>query len=279
MPDRIGPMNLEEMLEQARESYARPGEPGEEAVPELFPGPPTGTCSSEAFVDRLLDAAFQRSAKLRHPFAIRLARGEWKKHQIQEWVRQEYQGIVYLIRRHTLLAANCSNDETIWGLLTRVKVEADSDPVGGNFFALPKLWTKFGIALGLSREELTGFRPHPLLGLFNESSLAEVRFSATLPLRDFVDAMLDPLFHQLWGESLENSLHPPHDALDFFWAIASDRWGGETGRSILQGWAGTPEAQAELWSRYQSEVEQDREWLRFTILQRILESRRVETVA
>ena len=265
-------MNQETRLEQARKSYARSAEHGQKSVTEPVPGPPAGTLSSEAFVDCLLEAAFQRSTKLRHPFAIRLARGEWKKQQIQEWVRQEYQGIVYLIRRHALLAANCSDYETLWGLLTRVKVEADSDPVGGNFFALPKLWSKFGIALGLTREEVTGFRPHPLLSVLNQSRLAEARFSATLPVREFVDAMLDPLFHQIWGEALENSLHPPHDALDFFWAIASDRWGGETGRSILQAWAGTPEAQAELWRRYQAEVEQDQEWLRFTILQRILES-------
>jgi hypothetical protein len=115
-------------------------------------------------------------------------------------------------------------------------------------------------------------RPHPLLAMFNDSMLAEVRFSATLPLSEFVDALLDPLFYQLWGEALENSLRLPHDALDFFWAMAADRWGGETGRALLLSWAGSREAQAIMWDRYRSEVEQDREWHRFTILQKILES-------
>ena len=264
-------MNVEEMLDQARKIYARPFGSGQKAILEPFPVQPAGTFSSGEFLDRLLEAAFSRSPQLRHPFAVRLARGEWKLSQVQEWVRQDYQRTVHLIRRHALLVANSPDFEIIRGLLTRVKAEADADPVGGTFFALPQLWTKFGIALGLSRAEVTASRPHPLLGMLHESMLSEVRFSAALPVREFVDALLDPLFHQLWGEALERSLGLPHDALDFFWAIAADRWGGETGRSILQGWAGSPEAQADLWNRYRSEVADDREWYRFTILQRILE--------
>ncbi|OFW31586.1 MAG: hypothetical protein A3J28_12680 [Acidobacteria bacterium RIFCSPLOWO2_12_FULL_60_22] len=273
-------MRYEQMLEEARKFYAQPARPV--GTREPFPGPPSDalaqdgppsdTLAPEEFLRRLTEAAFRHHARLRHPFAARLVQGQWKKSQIQEWVRQDYPRIVYAIRRHSLLAANASDYETLWGLLTRVKVEADSDPVGGTFFALPQLWTKFGIALGLSREEIVNSHSHPWLALWNEAMLAEVRFSAVLPTGEFLDASLDPVFYRLWGEALEKALQLPHDALDFFWAIASDRWGEETGQSILQRWAGSRESQAELWDKYQAERQDDREWHRLTILQTVLEA-------
>jgi hypothetical protein len=187
-------------------------------------------------------------------------------------VRQDYARIVAVIRRHSLLAANASDYETVWELLTRVKVEADVDPVGGTFFSLPQLWIKFGIALGLSREEIVESRPHAGLALLNEAMLSEARTSAAVPVRDVVDAALDPVFYRLWGEALERTLNLPHDALDFFWAIAADRWGEETGRTILARRAGTPESRAALWNQYRSETECDREWERLSLLLTILAS-------
>ena len=280
-------MDHEEMLKQARRAYARAELPGasrkfEGTTAEPFPPPPDRALPPDAFVDRLVGAAFQASPKLRHPFAIRLARGEWSKSQIQEWVRQDYQRTICLIRRHALLAANSPDYDTVWALLTRVKAEADADPVGGVFFALPQLWIKFGISLGLSREEVTSFRPHPLLELLNDSTLNEVRFSSVLPAGDFVEALLDPVFYRVWGDALENSFRLPSDALDFFWAVAADRWGEESGRALLsrgvggraliQQWAASEESQTALWNRYRAEVEQGREWQRLTLLQKILES-------
>ena len=191
---------------------------------------------------------------------------------MQEWVRQDYQRMVLIIRRHALLAGSSSDYDTIWSLLTRVNAEADADLVGGNFFALPKLWIKLGIALGLSREEIVGYQPHTLLGLLNESLISEVRFSDTLPVRELIDATIDPVFYQLWGEALERSLHLPHDTLDYFWARAADRWGRQTRRSLLLARAASAADQQALWNEYKSQVKLDREWHRFTILQSLLES-------
>ena len=267
-------MNFEQMLKSARGKYAQPTD---RSAPKLFPEPPSGALSLDEFLDRLIETACEHNPKLRHPFAIRLVQGYWNKKQVQEWVRQDYQRTIQTIRRHALLAANSADYEVVWGLLTRVKAEADSDPVGGTFFALPQLWLKFGIALGLTREEIVGCRPHPLLGLINDSMLSEVRFASAFSVREFVDAVLDPIFYQLWGEALGKSLGLPRDAMDFFWAIGADRWGEETGRSILQSWAGSRENQVELWNKYRAEVADDREWHRLTILQTILESTKAES--
>ena len=73
-------------------------------------------------------------------------------------------------------------------------------------------------------------------------------------------------------ETLERSCQLPHDALDYFWARASDHWGQEIGRSILLREAESGEIQEVLWSEYQSKVKVDREWHRLTILQRLMDS-------
>ena len=262
-------MNYEEMLEYARNSYSQPPV---KAIRGSFPPKPKEVLPPGEFLDCLIEAAFHNSPNLLHPFASRLINGKWEKPQLQEWVRQDFQRIVLLIRRHALLAGNSQDYETIWGLLARVKAEADVDPVGGNFFALPKLWTKFGIALGLSREEITDCQPHTLLSLLHESLLTEVRFSSALPVREVVEASIDPVFYRLWGEALEGSCKLPHDALDYFWARASDHWGQETGRSILLRGAESGEIQEVLWSEYQQQIKMDREWHRLTILQRLMDS-------
>ena len=269
-------MRYEERVAEAGKIYAQPAKAGGAAPGEPFPDPPLQALAPEEFLDRLTEAAFRHHVKLRHPFAVRLALGQWTTRQLQEWVRQDYQRIVALIRRHALLAGNAADYEIVWGLLTRVKIEADADPVGGTFFALPQLWVKFGIALGLAREEIVEFRPHPVLGLFNEALVSEARLAAALPVRELVDASLDPVFYRVWGEALQRSLGLPQDAFDFFRAIAADRWGEETGRAVLrQGFgrqAGSREEQAALWNQYRAEMEADREWHRLSFLQTILES-------
>lgn len=272
-------MGHNERVEAARRIYAQSAPADGAAAREPFPETthqsrfaPGDRLPPEEFLDRLTNTAFELHPKLQHPFAVRLVAGRWTKRQMREWVRQDYQRIITVIRRHSLLAANASDYETVWGLLTRVKVEADVDPVGGTFFALPQLWIKFGIALGLSREEIVESRPHPVLALLNEAMLSEARFSAALPVRDLVDAALDPVFYRLWGEALERTLKLPHEALDFFWAKVADRWGEETGRTILARRAGSQESRAALWNQYRSEAEGDQEWDRWSLLLTILES-------
>jgi hypothetical protein len=267
-------MEHEEMLKQARRSYGRSeSRAGKgEAKAERFPAPPEAALPPGEFLDRLVSAAFQASPKLHHPFAVRLGRGEWSNTQLREWVRQDYQRTVCAIRRHALVAANSPDYDVIWALITRVKAEADADPVGGVFFALPQLWIKFGISLGLSREDVTGARPHSLFQLLNQAMLEEVRFSGAVPVGDFVNALLDPIFYRIWGDALENSLRLPSDALDYFWAMAGSRWGEETGRMVFERMAAGGEAQTELWNRYGAELEQGREWQRLSILQTLLEA-------
>jgi hypothetical protein len=262
----------DERVELARRMYAQWAREGGSGKGEPFPGVPSGDFTPEEFLDRLTAAAFLHHAKLRHPFAARLVEGGWTKAQLREWVRQDYRRILTAIRRHTLLAANATEYETLRGLLARVKAEADVDPVGGTFFALPQLWIKFGIALGLAREEIVSFQPYPEIGLLDDALLADARTATRLPARDLVDASLDPVFGQLWGEALERTLGLARDALDFFRAVAADRWGEETGRAILASRAATRESQAALWNQYRAEAESDLEWDRFSLLEKVLET-------
>jgi hypothetical protein len=283
-------MNYDELLKRARAVYLRGGEGAGAQAAEPFPAAPGVALTPGEFVDRMTEAAFERSAKLHHPFAMRLGRGAWTRAQVREWVRQDYQRTVYTLRRHALIAANAADYETIWGLIARVKAEADADPVGGTFFALPQLWLKFGIALGLERQEMIESTPHPELRQANEAMVDELRLSGAMPVLEFIDAMLDPVFYRLWGEVLASTLELDRESLDFFWAIAADRWGAETGRAILEKWAGArwagaradsgdsvtadgiKAAQTTLWKRLAEEMKEGREWRRFSILQSLLES-------
>jgi hypothetical protein len=273
-------MKYEELLKRARAVYLRGGQGWGAHAAEPFPAAPGAALAPGEFVDRMAEAAFERSAKLHHRFAMRLGRGEWTKAQAREWARQDYQRTVYALRRHALIAANAADYETIWGLIARVKAEADADPVGGTFFALPQLWLKFGIALGLERHEIIESTPHPELRRANEAMVDELRFSGAMPVTEFIDAMLDPVFYRLWGEALASSLGLEHESLDFFWAIAADRWGAETGRAILEKWAGAGAAsgdgikgaQTALWKRLAEEMKEGREWQRFSIMDSLLES-------
>jgi len=244
--------------------YARRA--GQKGKPEPFPAPPPGDLPAEEFLRCLTNVAFLSHPKLTHPFALRLAQGRWTTSQLRIWVCQDYERIVTAIRRHSLLAALAEDYETLRGLLARVKDEADVDPVGGTFFALPQLWIKFGIALGLSRQEIVRAHTHPGINELNQAMLTEARAATSLPVSDLVDALLDPVFYRIWGESLQPTLGLSADALGYFWAIASDRWGEETGQAILAKRASTPEDRTVLWEQYRAECQQCREWDRLSLL-------------
>src|SRR4051812_2875297 len=128
-------MDYEELARQARRAYGRAdgrsGNVQQAGSTVDFPSPPDRPLRPSEFLDRLVVAAFESSAQLRHPFYIKLGRGEWNRGQLQEWVRQEYQHTVCAIRRHALVAANATEFTQVWALITRVKIEADADPVGG----------------------------------------------------------------------------------------------------------------------------------------------------
>lgn len=262
-------MTHDEMLRAARTACLSSA--FDAAGPALFPEAPSGNHSAENFASVLIAAAFQNSAQLQHPFTRGLAQGRWSRAQMAEWVRQEYAGTIYSIRRHALYAAACQDCDSLRAVLGYVKGEADADPVGGSYFSLPQLWVKLGIALGLTRAEIVSSQPAPALRAWNEQALAIANASRELPVSLLVDALLNPVFHRLWGEALERSLALPRDVLDYFWAAAGDRWGEDAGRPLLESWCGSPAAQRSVWERYRREVQTLREYDRLTIIQQVIE--------
>src|SRR5258708_18217938 len=118
-------------LRRSRGVCSREKRDGRTRAAEPFPPAPGNALDPGAFVDRMVEAVFVRSAKLYHPFAERLGRGELTRDQVREWARQEYPRTVFALRRHALIAANATDYETLWGLITRVKIEADADAAVG----------------------------------------------------------------------------------------------------------------------------------------------------
>ncbi|MSO20329.1 MAG: hypothetical protein EXQ56_07665 [Acidobacteria bacterium] len=241
------------------------------ATTKGFPPVPAGVFAAHDFAKELVAAAICNDPRFAHPFLRGIANGTWSRAQLREWARHDYAAIIVTIRRHTLAAANCEECDLLRSLLGFVGIEADADPVGGAFFSLPQLWVKFGISLGLTRDEMIHFQPHPQLRSWNERALSAARASTEVPVTLLIDSMVTPGLHLILGEALQRQLGLPRDALDFFWAAAGNRWGEEVAWPILEGWCSSPAAQASTWKRYCAERERIPEHERLSILQAILQ--------
>jgi hypothetical protein len=237
-----------------------------------FPNAPREKLSAQEFVSRLIVTAAEQDARATHPFLRRIAAGQYHTAQLREWVRQNYQSVLGEIRRNAMLAATAQDCDQLRALLSLVGMQADADPVGGAYFSLPQLWIKFGISLGLTREEITKAKPAPDLLRWNEKEMAAARDQRSVPVEMLVRSLLDPALAWVLGARLRQSLKCERNSLDYFWAIAGNRWGEDAGLPTLESWSAEADAQRQLWDLYVEERSSDRNCERLSILQRVVES-------
>ena len=235
-----------------------------------FPSAPHALPPPE-FVEALIAQAAKSDVRAFHPFMRKLACGGYSAPRLRECVRQGYASVIGDIRRHALIAAAARECDLLRSLLAYAGVEADADPVGGAFFSLPQLWIKFGIALGLTREDIVRAAPCPELVKWEEAATAAVS-KERVPVSIFVDAVLDCALADCLGRRLQNQLGHARDSFDYFWAIAGNRWGEDVGFPLLEFWCETSEGRREVWSRYANERSLAHTEQRLTIMQTAVES-------
>jgi len=239
-------------------------------APREFPSAPHDLTPSE-FVEALIAKAAASDVRAFHSFTRNLACGGYSAPQLREWVRQGYTSVIGDIRRHALIAAAARECDLLRSLLAYAGVEADADPVGGSFFSLPQLWIKFGISLGLTREEVVRAVPCPELVKWEEAATAAVS-RERVPVCIFADAVLDCALADCLGRRLQRQLGHARDSFDYFWAIAGNRWGEDVGLPLLEFWCETSEGKRDVWSRYGNERMLAHTGQRLTIMQTAIES-------
>lgn len=257
--------NLRRLYESRLDGHSSVG-------PQAFPSAPAESLSASGFVSALIAKAAETDPRASHPFLRNVAGGRYGVEQLQEWVRQDYQAVLGAIRRHSVLAACAADCDQLRSLLSYVSIEADADPVSGTFFSLPQLWVKFGIALGLAREQLIHAQPGCQLSEWQIEAMNAARKQSAVPVSLLVNTLLDPVLAAALGKRLISKLSIPRESLDYFWAIAGNRWGENIGWPILEAWSGAAAQQAELWNRYAAELAASREAERLTLLQQAVES-------
>ena len=237
-----------------------------------FPQAPSRPLPPGEFVNELIRRAAECDVRAAHPFLKNVVSGRYSKLQLREWVRQDYQHVLGSIRRHALAAAAATDCDLLRALLAYVGVEADADPVGGTYFALPQLWVKLGITLGLTRDELVHAEPAAALAEWEDRATEAARRQQGVPVGLFVNAMLDPALASCIGPRLHAQLGFSRDCFDYFWAVAGNRWGEDAGRLMLESWCATAADQRNIWSRYAAERAVQRESERLTLLQQAVET-------
>ena len=258
-------MNLDDMIAVYERNLTSSNSP-----PSNFPAAPEKT-SPSAFVDALIASAANYDIRAFHPFLRNLACSRYSLPQLREWVRQHYISVIGDIRRHALVASSAKDCELLRATLSYVAVEADADPVGGAFFSLPQLWIKFGIAIGVTREETVLANASPELLRWEASEMAAVSREG-VPVSLFVGAVLDCALATCLGRRLQAQMGRTRDSFDYFWAIAGNRWGDDVGRPVLESWCESSKGRQNVWSRYTEERRLARTAQRLTIMQAAVES-------
>ncbi len=86
---------IKELRDRVREMYKGIKTPW--AYPR-FPQPPEGFLPPEKFLEVVSEADLVHHTKIKHPFCVKLVRGEWSLSQLQAWAIQDYHDKVQTIR-------------------------------------------------------------------------------------------------------------------------------------------------------------------------------------
>src|SRR5581483_8164478 len=134
-------------------------------MPE-FPPPPDRFLAPERFADAIADAVLDHSAKVIHPFILRLMRGEYTWRQLQAWAKEGFHDKVQTIRNDAMIVATAA---TLDEMKKQARVVASEAGVDGAGDSHPELWLRFGEGLGLTRDEITNSEPTPLTQVILEA--------------------------------------------------------------------------------------------------------------
>jgi pyrroloquinoline-quinone synthase len=115
-----------------------------------------------ALCDRI-DAIIAEKSILKHPFYQRWQAGEMTIDELRGYTCQYYQHVLAFPRYVSGTHANCDNLADRQELLENLREEEE----GPNNH--PELWLRFGEAIGLQREDMTGAEPLPETTALDES--------------------------------------------------------------------------------------------------------------
>jgi pyrroloquinoline quinone (PQQ) biosynthesis protein C len=235
------------LQDRARAVFSSPD--GAWPVPR-FPKPPADHVPPEEFVRLLADAVFDTYHYLRHPYAVRLVRGELPREELQAWVKVNYPFLVQTVRNDAMIVAKARDLAEMRKQMQVLIDEAGNDLAGGDTPAHAMLWVEFGAALGLSEEEIVRAPVHPLIDALLSTEMLDglLRPVGAAPTNLRLGERAKSAIIPLWRDALARHYGVPDAALRFFDEHGEADWGhGGVGEEIVMTRCGTLEQQRQLW--------------------------------
>jgi len=249
---------LAELRTRIRKIYAEtPLKEGPE-----FPPPPERFLDPEEFVDELAEAVLVNSAKVVHPFVVKLVRGELTWSQLQGWAKEGFADKIQTIRNDAMIVATAPTLDEMKKQATVVASEAGIDDPAHT--SHPELWLRFGEGLGLTREEIAGHTPTVLTQVIIDAERyhAMSQRIGDIPTNLRLGERVSHLTYPIWAEALVQKYGVPQQAVTFFLAHdEADDEHSQIGREVAMSRAKTFEAQQAIWRRQTSG--QEKQWLSY----------------
>jgi len=146
--------------------------------------------SLEQFEARLREQG--KAYHIHHPFNVMLNTGEATKEQIQGWVANRFYYQVAIPIKDAAVLSNCTDRDVRREWVQRILDHDGYELHGVNDEGGIEAWTRLGVAVGLSREEVTDLR-HVVPGV-RFAVDAYINFARTRPWQESVCASLTELF-------------------------------------------------------------------------------------
>ncbi len=230
-------------------------------MPE-FPPPPDRFLEPEQFADILADVVLEHSAKVLHPFVLRLMRGEYTWRQLQAWAKEGFHDKIQTIRNDAMILATAATLEEMKQQARVVASEAGVDSSG--YESHPELWLRFGEGLGLTREEILHSEPTPLTEVILEAERCRALSQRIggLPTNLRLGERVSSIVFPMWGWALVEKYGVPREATVWFQAHEeADEDHSQIGREIIIRRATTLEMQREMWLH--QKCSQAKQWLSY----------------
>lgn len=149
------------------------------------------TGSDQAWSRETFEAKLRSMEKyyhIHHPYHVRMYQGKLNREQIQGWVANRFYYQINIPRKDAAILANCPDRKTraIW-IQRILDHDGSPDDPGGI-----EAWIRLGLAVGLSREEITSLQ-HVLPGV-RFAVDAYVNFARTADWHEAASSSLTELF-------------------------------------------------------------------------------------